>query len=354
MQECKLIRFFERFHSSSKPQPLYGHLELSYRCQLNCVHCYCAGVRDKAKELSTEEWMDIMDRLYESGCLFIIFTGGDPLIREDFLKLYLYAKKKGFLVSIFTSGQGFSKEVTECILRYPPYGVDITLNGITENTYEAISRRRGSFCKVMQTIKVLQKAKINLKIKTIYMTLNKEEAPRIETWIRDSFARPKGLERYFHGSFFITPRLNGNKKPCLYRLLPEQSLEVLKSLRDPQSGLSEESHGKRKSAIKNKNLLYRCNSWKNYFLINPSGKLRFCLYYDKFSIDLKKHAFQESFFKMTAKISQARFKTASECRRCQLRDACGNCPGRAFLETGNEESKVSYYCDFAKAAGHLI
>ncbi|GAI49460.1 unnamed protein product, partial [marine sediment metagenome] len=56
------------------------------------------------KELTCKEIFSIFDQIAEAGCLWLLLTGGDPLLRQDFLEIYTYAKKKGFLISLFTNG----------------------------------------------------------------------------------------------------------------------------------------------------------------------------------------------------------------------------------------------------------
>lgn len=85
--------------------PLGGSFELTFRCNLRCVHCYCnlkPNDQDEIeKELATEEVFNILDQVAEAGCLWLLITGGEPLLRPDFLEVYTYAKKKGFIITLF-------------------------------------------------------------------------------------------------------------------------------------------------------------------------------------------------------------------------------------------------------------
>jgi MoaA/NifB/PqqE/SkfB family radical SAM enzyme len=77
--------------------PLSGDIELTFRCNLRCVHCYCnLPLNDQEaieNELTTEEVFNILDQIAEAGCLWLLITGGEPLLRKDFLEIYTYAKK---------------------------------------------------------------------------------------------------------------------------------------------------------------------------------------------------------------------------------------------------------------------
>ncbi|MCM8820169.1 MAG: radical SAM protein, partial [Candidatus Omnitrophica bacterium] len=107
--------------------PTEAHLELTYRCNLNCVYCYC--LKDP-NEISTNRFKEIISKLKDLEVFFLTFSGGEPLLREDFLELYLYARKKGFLISILTNGTLFNKKIIDVLTKFPPYVIEITLNAI--------------------------------------------------------------------------------------------------------------------------------------------------------------------------------------------------------------------------------
>jgi MoaA/NifB/PqqE/SkfB family radical SAM enzyme len=87
-------------HQKFSDKPIVMQMEITYQCPIHCLHCYsdCYNNKEYAKnELSTEEIKLIMDKIYAAGCMWFTFTGGDPMIRKDFIELYDYAKDKGFI-----------------------------------------------------------------------------------------------------------------------------------------------------------------------------------------------------------------------------------------------------------------
>src|SRR5690242_1580713 len=76
-------------------------IEVTRRCPLRCAHCYnnlaMGDVEARLCELSYAEHCGLLDQLAEAGCLWILYTGGELFARKDFLDIYTYAKKKGFL-----------------------------------------------------------------------------------------------------------------------------------------------------------------------------------------------------------------------------------------------------------------
>ena len=88
--------------------PLQVSIEVTRRCPLECLHCYnnlpMGDLDAKQRELTKEEHFRVLDELVEMGCFWILYTGGEIFARKDFLEIYTYAKKKGFLITLFTNG----------------------------------------------------------------------------------------------------------------------------------------------------------------------------------------------------------------------------------------------------------
>lgn len=337
-----------RIYNKKEYSPLSGQIELTYACNFNCLHCYCQGSVDKNKELNTEEFKKILDEIQRAGCLWLVFSGGDPLVRDDFLELYAYAKRKGFIITIFTNGYGFTEELISYLSKSPPCSIEITLNGITKNTYEKITRRKNSFARVMRNLRLLKQNNIPFSIKSNCLKQNKSEIAKIKKWVEDFLDRPAPDKYYFHYDPIIFPRLNGDKTPCNFRLSLKEMLGVRKKDTDIFEEYQEYLHGDPPTLERGRDFLYLCNTWLTQFFINPYGRLKFCTHSDKFSLDLRKTAFKEGFYRMTSQVSREKFKGNSECRRCPLRSICYSCPATAYLETGNEEMPVEYYCRMAK------
>ncbi len=328
--------------------PQRGLFELTYRCNLDCIHCYCKGSEGLGKQLTTQEIKDILDQIHKEGCLEIIFTGGEPLIREDFLEIYSYAKEKGFVITIFTNGILFTKKSIEYLVKSPPFSVEITLNGISEDVYESITRVKGSFKRVISVLKELTDKKLPLILKSNCLKQNKNEISKIKTFADELLGKSNKRWRFKYDPM-LYPRLNGNKIPTNFRLSPEELLEVKKSSPEIWEEYEKGLYSGFPDLGRDKHFLYRCGAWLTHFFINPHGKLKFCQFSEKFSMDLRKKNFAEGFYRVFPQLLKERFKGDSKCRDCVLRPICYHCPARAYLETGDEEAPVPYFCELAKA-----
>jgi radical SAM protein with 4Fe4S-binding SPASM domain len=350
MKEISLGRFYDNIVGKKRWHPVSGQVDLTYFCGLNCVHCYCKGLEDKDKELSTVEWKKVLDEIHEAGCLYLCFSGGDPLIKKDFLELYSYAKNKGFIISLFSNGLLFTDVVIKHLVKSQPYSIEITLNAITKAVYERITQTEGSFERVMGNVKKIARSGLPLVIKSNCLKQNRRQIHKIKAFTEKLLGKPKN-KHLFHYDPMIYPRLNGDKTPCGYRLSYNELVELKKQDKDMwqeyekglhNTDLSEETRGA--------DFLYRCDSWQQHFFINPYGRLKFCMFTNKFSIDLKTTPFKEGFYRIFPMVLQEKFKTSSKCKGCKLRTVCYHCPARAYLETGDEEAPISSYCELAKLA----
>src|ERR1035437_1714272 len=95
-------------------------------------------------ELTYEEHCRILDEVAEAGCLWLLFTGGEIFARKDFLEIYTYAKKQGFLITLFTNGNLITPQIADYLVEWRPFSIEITLYGATRETYEALTGVRGS------------------------------------------------------------------------------------------------------------------------------------------------------------------------------------------------------------------
>lgn len=349
MQEMGYVGFCDKLKKDFKNRrPLNSHIELTYRCNLDCVHCYCKGKESGHKELTTRQWQEIIDQLHKEDCLWLNFTGGEPLLRPDFLDIYAYARDKGFLVVIFTNGTILNAEVLKFFKTRPPFLIEIPLYGITKKVHESVTQTPGSFQKARENINKLLQLKVPLVIKTVGLKQNKKDILKIKALSQRLLGRQR-----FKFDPFVFPRINGDTAPCRYRLSPSEISEIeasdLDMLDQRREQLKKSNNFKRP-----KEFLYQCNAWWTDFFINPYGLLQFCSLTEKFSVSLTERSFREGFYHEFPKLLNEKFSTDSKCMSCSLRKICYYCPARALLETGGEEGPVNYFCRLAEARQEII
>jgi MoaA/NifB/PqqE/SkfB family radical SAM enzyme len=197
--------------------PVLGSIDLTARCNLNCLHCYQGGSGRLESELSTEEWLSILERVAAAGCLELLVTGGEPLLRGDFEVIYEKAKRLGMLVTVFTNGTLVSPSVLGLFEEFPPLIVEISLYGASDRVYERISGVRGSFRRCLEGIDSLMERGVDVGLKTVLLTKNVRELEEMR-----GLARDRGLPFRIDAAVF--PRLNGDRSPLDYRITAEEAV----------------------------------------------------------------------------------------------------------------------------------
>ena len=150
-------------------------VEFTRRCNFRCEHCFLANPLEDApgeKPLSYDQWLTIFDQYVEEGGLFITVTGGEPLLRPDFKKLWIAMKKRGLVISLFTNGSLVDKNLVEFFKQWTPYEVSISLYGASESTYYRVTGRKEMFKRVMHSLDMFQNAGIPLEVKGVFSRVN--------------------------------------------------------------------------------------------------------------------------------------------------------------------------------------
>lgn len=131
---------------SARPSAPYRmDLALTYGCNNDCSHCYNLQPR-LHQELATPQWMTVLDRLWEIGIPHVVFTGGEPTLRQDLPQLVAHAEKNGQITGINTNGrrlkdQAFLDELVTAGLDH----VQITLESHDPHIHDAMVGRQGAW-----------------------------------------------------------------------------------------------------------------------------------------------------------------------------------------------------------------
>ena len=193
---------------------------MTRRCPLECLHCYnnlpMGDMDAKQRELTKEEHFKMLDELVEMGCFWLLYTGGEIFARKDFLEIYTYAKKKGFLITLFTNGTIINEQIADYLVEWPPFAIEITLYGRTRETYEALTAVPGSYDRCLRGIKLLKERGLPLKLKTVATSINKHEVLAMRRFAEDEL----GVEFKMDGQ--INPRIDCSQSPLAVRLTPEE------------------------------------------------------------------------------------------------------------------------------------
>lgn len=325
-----------------KRYPLSGMLELTERCNFNCVHCYinqpANSQKARDRELTTEQAKFVLDQISDAGCLFLIISGGEPLLRPDFPEIYIHAKKKGLLVGIFTNGSMITPQLADLFVEYRPHWIDITLYGATRETYEKVTRLPGSYDRCLRGIQLLQDRKLPVYLKSAVLTLNYHELPQMK-----AFSEEHGIEFRYDG--LIWPRLDGSKEPLKYRLSPQELIAIEDV--DPKrlqewKRMAENFSGH----LIRTEYVYTCGAALQSFNVDSSGRLSACNMSRNPSYSLLEMSFADAWEKL-GEIRKLKRKLVTKCQSCSLGGLCSQCPGWSQAMHGDNETPVEFICELA-------
>lgn len=336
--------FSKRLHDKVAGQriPIVGSIELTFQCNLRCKHCYLDNVHDGIpgqRELSVEEYKGIFGQLADAGTLWLLITGGEPLWRPDFAEIYLAAKRAGFIVTLFTNGALLTPQLADLLADWRPFQVEITLYGLTQETYERVTGIPGSHAKCMRGIELLKERGIPFNLKTIAMTLNVHEMEGMK-----AFA--ESLDVGFRFDPIISACIDGGGGCIQYRLPPEEVVRLDESDPRRMEAWQEFLDFVRERSV-NPETLYQCGAGLSAYHIDPFGQLSICMMSRQHQYDLREGTFREGW---EVFLKQERFRSDvlnPKCATCELLSLCGQCPGTAFMEMGDPASPVPYLCEIA-------
>jgi radical SAM protein with 4Fe4S-binding SPASM domain len=332
---------------SGKRAPMQVSIEVTRRCPLECQHCYNnlpMGDQDaRSREMTTEEHFKMLDELVEMGCFWLLYTGGEIFARKDFLEIYTYAKKKGFLITLFTNGTLITEKIANYLVEWPPFAIEITLYGRTRETYEALTMIPGSYDRCLRGIRLLRERGLPLKLKTVATSINKHEVTSMRRFAEEEL----GVEFKFDSQ--INPRIDCSQSPLAVRLTPEEVVAL--DMAEPK-GVSEYRRLARHDQENPRGLgpddgVYVCGGGMGSFAINAYGESSICVISQQETFGVRGVGIKQVWEGSLLRLRERKRTKMTKCVRCQIRPLCGMCPANGELENGDQESPVEFLCHVA-------
>ncbi len=338
-------------------------LDLTARCNLNCRHCYInlpAGDETaRAKELSLDEIGHIADQAIELGALWCLLTGGEPLLRTDFAEIYLMLKRKGLLISVFTNATLIRPEHIALFKKYPPCDIEVTIYGASEESYERVTRRPGSFRQFVAGLDALFAAGIRVRLKAMALRSNLDD---METIAEFGHSRTKDFYRFdpqLHLRYDRDPVRNEEIKA--ERLTPQEvvALERADTTRFGALQKGCDSLIIPDLAHRGCDHLFHCGAGNGSFSIGYDGIFRLCqsLWAPDTTVNLREVPLREAWEELMLRVRDMRSRDPqflASCRKCPIVNLCLWCPAHAYLETGRMDGETPFFCAVAHARAEAI
>jgi len=337
-------------------------MELTERCNNNCIHCYINQDENnkdlQEKELSTNGIKDIIQKAADIGVMSIRFTGGEPLLRDDFKEIYLFTKRLGIKVILFTNATLIDQELIDLFKKYPPREkIEITLYGLSEEKYTKVARNKGAYKKTMHGIDLLLKADIPFIIKSVYISGKQEEIKEYEKLSK--LIPYMDHDPGFSMNFDLRARRDSDQKNAFIKSLrtsPEETIRIISRKKEKyKKGMKEFAA---KFMGPGGDLIFTCGCGMGGS-IDAYGYLQPCLLmrHPDTVYDLKNGRFEDAFqvfFKNLRKLKSTNPEYLNKCAKCFLNGLCERCSAKSWMEHGKLDTPVDYYCEIAHAKAELL
>lgn len=301
-------------------------LELTYKCNLHCVHCYCV-LDGPGRELSTDEYKQLLDDLKQSGCLAVTLTGGEALLRRDFFEIAEYARGQRFSLRLFTNAIRLAdEEFVRKVLALGFISIDISLYGASESTYQRVTGKTG-FTRVLQGIDYLRAQGQRMFIKIPLMQENYDDLDQMIALCRER-ELPHNVDPW------MTPKDDGSLGPCNHQISDEQ----LRSFLQRHGGKIQPAERHPEKAI--------CTAGRGAAVIGPTGDVFGCVQ-GKFPVgNVRERPVGEIWREAEALEKQRalKFSDFEICNQCEFRESCFICPAISNYESGHFTGPNRYSC----------
>lgn len=337
--------------------PITTNFELTPTCTLNCDMCFIRTERSVVERhggLSPlQQWLDWAEQLQDMGTLFILLTGGEPMLYPHFKELYTRLREMGFILTLNTNGTLIDNEMVRILQTHKPRRINVTLYGDNRETYGRLCHNPQGYTLCMEALKRLKKADIDVKLNVSIVRKNEKDYDEIIRLAQhldipaevNSYMFP--LSRPECGSLrnILTERLDADEAARIEMQYMEykKGNDMARYMHDLKYTLAH-VEGTRACSLE-------CRAAKSSCWINWQGILTPCVMLDQPAVDLKKIPMTTAWQQLLEEAKE--LVSHTECEGCHLRPVCNVCYAAAHCEKTITGS-MDYLCQMAKAKERII
>ena len=305
--------------------PLSAHLDLTYRCNERCVHCYLD--HDDHGEMTLAEIKRLLDQLAEAGVFFLTLSGGEIFMRRDLFDIVEHGRQLSFCVKLKTNAVMIRKAKAERLAALGVDSVQVSVYSHRADVHDAITKLAGSFRRTVEGIRLLRESGIRVSVANVLMKENEGD-------YRDVRALAATLGADYTVDPTITPMMDGERSTlglnidaaALRDLMRDPALvgDVDAFCAPPAGPLAEED------ALET----LPCSAGHTACYISPYGDVYPCVQFPLACGNVRRTSFGE-IWRDSPQLNAVRSITVHDlngCSTCVHGGSCSRCPGLAYLE----------------------
>lgn len=293
----------------------HATIELTYRCNFNCVHCYCC-VDKQRTELDIYDYEILAKDLKELGVITLTITGGEALIRKDIFDILEIFCRHGFIITLFSNGYAISSRVAAKLSELGIKFIEISIYGATDNTYQCVTGKR-AYSKINKSFSYLRENNIHIITKAVFLNINAHEADQMIKIGHEYGAMKIEFDP------IIFPKIDHNSFPSNYRCTDDQVYSLyLRTLKITD--------------IASDNIIQddRICSVGGSIVISPYGDVYPCTAFSWNVGNIREKSIAEIWQKSKDLMMMRNLRNAdlTKCRSCNYFNFCNVCPGLFYME----------------------
>ena len=344
--------------ASARNIPINGSMELLPLCNMNCDMCYVRLSKQEAdrqgKIRTGAEWLSLGREMAESGVLFLLLTGGEPLLHPDFKEIYLGLKKMGMILTINTNGTLLDEAWANFFAANKPRRINITVYGADADTYETLCHHRKGYDSMIHAVRLLRQRDVDVKLSTSMTPANAHQLSEMLA-IAERMEVPMGVDTY------MMPATRERELPFRNqsRLGPEEAAaKRVEAMKWEFQERFPEYAAKKLTAVDAfvpgtpQAQPMSCNAGRCSFTVSWQGELHPCVIMTEPAANVFEAGFQKAWEQVSEKTHAIRL--SADCSVCSLRPLCRTCAASALLEAGSLDARPEYMCRYAAETLRLL
>jgi radical SAM protein with 4Fe4S-binding SPASM domain len=315
--------------------PISVHLDITYRCNERCVHCYLD--HDDHGEMTTSEIVDILNQLSDAGVFFLTLSGGEVLMRRDFFEIVEHARRLLFNVKVKTNGVMIRESEAQRIRELGVEQVQISVYSHRPEVHDAITKLPGSLKRTIEAIRFLKSQGLKVVIANVLMTSNLFDNTGLM-----ALAKELGVSYTLDPT--ITPKMDGDTSVLALRIPGSDLQQVFRS--EELVGNVEEFCAPPPTPGEDIMDGLPCSAGHTACYITPYGDVFPCVQFPLPSGNLRRQKFAEIWQNSPQlnEIRSIRARDLPTCSSCAHVGTCTRCPGLAYME-GNMRGPSTADCE---------
>src|SRR5580698_2200885 len=315
--------------------PLTVQLDITYRCNERCVHCYLD--HDDHGEMTTAEIKDILNQLSEAGVFFLTLSGGEVLMRRDFFEIVEHARRLLFNVKVKTNGVMIREAEAKRIRELGVEQVQISLYSHRPEIHDAITKLPGSLKRTIEAIRFLKSQGLKVVIANVLMAGNFFDNAGVM-----ALAKELGVSYTLDPT--ITPKMDGDRSILALRIPGSELKQVFRT--EELVGDVEEFCAPPPAPGDDVMDGLPCSAGHTACYISPYGDVFPCVQFPLPSGNLRRQSFAD-IWQNSSQLKEVRSIRARDlptCSTCAHVGTCTRCPGLAYME-GNMRGPSTADCE---------